>query len=287
MGYQVRYGDPAASGCHVPDQEMIQELKPSQFHRVSRLFEGVRHHLPANAVLNRDFPGRVFVDDPDEPRVAVAWALTRWAYISGDAEASSFVEMLPDLMDRIIVPNSLELGQRWFELYCEDDPLWTTRIEFVLSRYHPERHYELLLVLDPWRFRRSAVLPLPPGVRVERVEIPIIPQQARHSLLIEKEYRTRTAFGFACLLNDSRVALCGSNGLATGREFMVDVETPDPRHRRKGYANVASHALVADSIRRGYVPLWEALEDNLASLRLARGLGFADQERYTVYRVEF
>jgi hypothetical protein len=266
---------------------MIHELTPSQFGRVSYLFEGPKHHVPVIAILNRDFPGRVFVDDPDGPRVAVAWALTRWAYISGDPGTSSFIEMMPDLVDRIIIPDSRKMGQTWFELYCPNDSVWTARIESVLSAYHPGSHYELLLTLDPSRFHSSRVLQLPPGVRVERVQVPIIPQRARDCSLIEEGFRTRTAVGFACLLNNSQVAVCQSNGFAAGREFMVDVETPDPVYRGKGYARLASHALVEDSIRRGDCPLWETVEGNQASLHLAQGLGFIQQERYPVSAIEF
>ncbi|MBL7174760.1 MAG: hypothetical protein ISS66_02935 [Desulfobacteraceae bacterium] len=75
---------------------------------------------------------------------------------------------------------------------------------------------------------------------------------------------------FLFLVNDCRVALYRSNGLAAGREFMLDVETPDPVHRVKGYTRVASHALVEDSVRRSYSPLWETVEDNQLSLRLVQ-----------------
>jgi RimJ/RimL family protein N-acetyltransferase len=196
--------------------------------------------------------------------------------------------MLPELVDRIVIPDSRRLGQRWFELYCPDDSVWTTGIEAALSEHHPEKHYELLLVLDPDRLRTSErALPPGPGVRVEKIEVPIMSQQARDSSLIEEEFLTRTTFGFACLVNDSTVSLCRSNGFAAGGEFMVDVETPDPEHRGRGYARAASQALVEHAISCGYSPLWETVEDNLPSLRLSHGLGFVEQERYPVYAIEF
>jgi RimJ/RimL family protein N-acetyltransferase len=265
---------------------MIHELEPAQYDRAVSLFEGAKRHVPAMAILHHAFPGRVFVDDPGEPRAALAWALTRWAYIAGDA-ASALVELLPDLVDRIVIPDSRRLGQDWFELYCQDDPVWIARLAAALTTYRPEQHFELLLVLDPERWRASSDPTRAPGVHVQRVDVPILPPRALDSPLIDEAFRRRTAVGFACLVGESQVAVCRSNGFAAGREFMVDVETPEPEHRGKGYASIASHALVDYSLRQGYSPLWETVEDNEPSLRLARRLGYVERERYPVYAIEF
>ena len=85
---------------------------------------------------------------------------------------------------------------------------------------------------------------------------------------------------------DRVMSICRSNGLAAGRQFMVDVETPDPEARGKGYALLTATALVDHAIEAGLEPLWETTEFNTPSRRLARRLSFTAGEPYPVYAIQ-
>jgi RimJ/RimL family protein N-acetyltransferase len=68
---------------------------------------------------------------------------------------------------------------------------------------------------------------------------------------------------------------------------MIDVVTPDSKHRGKGYATAAAVGLLDHCLQEKLEPLWETTEDNLASQRLAGKLGFVEHQRYPVYAIEF
>lgn len=58
------------------------ELKKSDYEIVKKFFADKKYRVPAIAVLNGDFPGKVFVDNIDNPEIAMVWALSRWSYSS-------------------------------------------------------------------------------------------------------------------------------------------------------------------------------------------------------------
>jgi hypothetical protein len=76
----------------------------------------------------------------------------------------------------------------------------------------------------------------------------------------------------AALDGDVPVAFCYAHH-RTGRWWDVSIDTV-ASHRRRGFAAAASAALIAHLRREGLEPVWGALEENPASGRTARALGF-------------
>jgi len=267
---------------------MIHELEPSDFSKVSHLFQGHKQYVPVFAVIDRNFPGRVFVDEKDSPETALVWAVSRWAYIDGDPTNPSFNSSFAELIQDVIIPGSTQMGMNWFELYTPDSLEWMATIETSLSRYKPAKHYETVFTFDEQEYLalRNAYT-LPSGSRIERVETPILPQRAGDAPFVAEEFKTKTSFGFRLIRDQKVISICRSNGLASGNEFMIDVETFDEKERSKGLATVVSRALLDYCLEHGYIPLWETTSDNIPSRKVARRLGFVEHESYPVYAIEF
>ncbi|CAN5740974.1 hypothetical protein BH23ACT5_BH23ACT5_16260 [soil metagenome] len=70
----------------------------------------------------------------------------------------------------------------------------------------------------------------------------------------------------------SAVSACGAYSL-TETLWDVGVDTLDV-HRRQGHARACFFALVAHMAQMGMRPVWGVYEDNVASLSMARSLGF-------------
>jgi len=262
---------------------MIHELDAPRYERVAPIFGKSKQFVPVHAVLQGRFPGKVYVDDPDAPRSAVVWALTRWAYIGGEARNQPFNRDLPGLITNTLFPLSLQLQFRWFELYAPPSKDWEATIEQALAALRPEKHYESTFELDQRRFRSTRTQPrAPEGMELRGAELPVLPADIPSVPFIPSRMATRTAYGFRLMEGAREVAVCRSNGLATADEFMIDVET-HAQYRGRGHAMLVATAFIDHVLDRELRPLWETTEDNTASRRLASRLGFQERETYPVY----
>lgn len=267
---------------------MINELETDDFSKVTPFFRGRKKYLPVFAVIDGEFPGRIFADQKENPSVALVWAISRWAYVDGNPLVGSFNEALPALIREVIIPGSLQMNMNWFELYTSDSPEWMATIENSLGKYKPGKHYETVFTFDKQRYLASKrPFTLPEGSWIGKRDFPILPDTARDASFVEDKFRTKTSFGFALVKDGRNVSVCRSNGFISGREFMIDVYTTDKNERSKGHATAVGTALIDFCLENGYIPLWETTQDNIPSRKLAQKLGFVASEYYPVYAIEF
>jgi RimJ/RimL family protein N-acetyltransferase len=267
---------------------MISELEPDRFSVVAHLFRGNKQYLPVFAIIEGNFPGRLFVDEKECPSTALVWAIGRWAYVDGDALNRSFTNSLGKLIEEVIIPSSRQMGMDWFELYTADSEDWKAAIDESLDEFKPERHYETVFTFDKGKYLASPRSPaLPEGSRIERAEFPILRHTAGDAPFVAEEFKTKTSFGYRLVKDNKVISVCRFNGFVAGREFMIDIYTPDENQRRKGYATAVGAALIDYCLERRYVPLWETTLENIPSQKVAHKLGFVEEESYPVYAMEF
>jgi len=267
---------------------MIYELDFPEFTRVRFLFQGHEQYLPVLAVIEGNFPGRVFVNDRDKPQTALVWAVGRWAYIEGDRDCREFTHSLAEFVRETVIPDSQRLKMNWFELYAANSQSWMRELESCLGDFGLSRHFESVFVWGEERYLnfRSGYT-FPAGSVVKQVEEPILPTSTLEVSFVPENFKTRTSFCFNLMIEDRVVAQCRSNGFAVGTEFMIDVNTFEKDDRGRGYVTAAAVALLDHCLHNGLVPFWEATEDNAVSRRLAQKLGFLEKETYPVYAIEF
>lgn len=264
------------------------EVKSADFGLIRRLYAGHKQYVPALAVIEGAFPGRVFVDNIREPKTAIVWAIGRWAYIESTSDSDDIGGSLVDLIDHTIKPDSLYMNMNWFELYARNSPNWIAKLDHWLSVLELRRHFESLYVWDRSRYRQfRSCYSFPEGSVIEIADAPILNPKTAVALSVSEEYRSRTALGCRVKVTDKVVAQCRSNGFCSGDEFMIDVITLETYDRGKGYATAAAVGLLDCCVDKKATPLWETTEDNVASRRLAQKLGFIENEIYPVYAIEF
>jgi RimJ/RimL family protein N-acetyltransferase len=86
----------------------------------------------------------------------------------------------------------------------------------------------------------------------------------------------------ACVMKDGEiVSLCYSacvvNNLAE-----IDIVTQE-EYRAMGLAAIAAQNFVSECMRREITPTWDCFAANIASVRLARKLGFEEKQSYFLY----
>jgi RimJ/RimL family protein N-acetyltransferase len=178
------------------------------------------------------------------------------------------------------------MGIGWFELYASGSPEWTATIESSLSALNIGMHRESVSILEEEAYRRLRKPPVAPhGWKLQLQDIPILSKAVRNSGVIPAQAAQGTSFGYRLMDGDRPVAVCKSIGFEAGNEFMVEVETFHKEDRGKGYATLVATALIDHALEHGLSPLWETTEDNVASRRLARRLGFVEAEVYPVYEM--
>lgn len=228
------------------------------------------------------------MDNKGSPDTALAWAITRWAYIEGDPLNISFNDSFVKLIRDIIIPNSLQINMSWLETYTPDLSDWTKMMETYLFEFKPVKHYETVYTFDEQKYlslqRTSSQ---PDGLLIEKIEVPIIPDSAFNSPFIKEDFKVKTSFGFRLKKNSQVISICRSFGFISGTEFMIDIETFEEKERCKGYATEVGKALIDYCLKRGYIPLWETTLDNIPSQKVATKLGFVENESYPVYAIDF
>jgi hypothetical protein len=266
----------------------MHELEFLDFSKIGPLFGKHRQYIPVRAIIEGNFPGRVFVDRPTNPRLALVWALSRWAYIEGDPDTVGFQESLIELLNETIIPDSTGIDQNWFELYVPNSSSWMIRVAAAMSQFGVAKHFESVYRWDRKKYERfRRAYSYPEGVKTVTVDIPILRDSVPPTPSIPKHFHFKSAVGCRVTVGDRGVAQCRSNGFAAGSEFMIDVETFDQNDRSKGYSSAAGVALLDHCRDNGLIPVWETTEHNLASQRLAEKLGFISDQSYPVFAVEF
>ncbi len=86
----------------------------------------------------------------------------------------------------------------------------------------------------------------------------------------------------AVIVNDRPVSFCYA-GSETETLWDISIDTL-PTHRQRCYAQYCVSFLIDFMARRGKQPVWGAEESNIASLNLARKLGFQPVDRLLVFR---
>ncbi|MCP4706278.1 MAG: GNAT family N-acetyltransferase [candidate division Zixibacteria bacterium] len=268
---------------------MIEELKHSEFKKVTDIFIPNNQHLPVFSIINGNHPGRIFVDNKNNPKTAIAWATGRWAYIDGCSNNTDFNRSLLKFINETIISDSKnKLKMDWFELYTCGVPEWEEIISKTVKEFDSSKHFESVYIWDKTKFSNyREYYKFPVNLTVKKNNFRLLSEKAQRSSLVPKRFKTKTTYGFSVLSKEEELAHCRSTGFEVDNKFMINVITHDANQRKKGYAEMASVALLDFCIENKLIPLWETTEDNIGSQRLAKKLGFVKDQTYPVYAIEF
>ena len=260
------------------------ELEAGQFDRVSPVVSGLRGFVHLNAVINRDHPGRVFVDRAENPELVLIW--TRWGYyyLAGQAFDEGVTESLSELLSQTLIPDSVAGGERDLVLIPYPDS-WQARVGTIL----PQRETIKL-------FRRTFALnqsvpaswcgvhdQLPDGFRLARIDADLVSQiDGLLATWDSIEGFLENGFGFCILDRDVVVSECYTAFVSDGC-VEISVSTA-PSYRRQGLAFYVAGAFIGHCSKNGMTPNWECWWDNEPSCALAKKLGYvAEEDHVAIY----
>jgi RimJ/RimL family protein N-acetyltransferase len=269
----------------------LPEITSGQYDKVRGLFQPPADQPFCLAVLTNVHPGRVFVDNTEQPRTALVTRDDYWCFLGGDPGNDAFNRALNRaIWDReFIAPNASML---LFTCHPQD---WRGNLAAVFSPRRPiparRRHY----VCEKSTYDWQSALPL--GVALQPMDDSLlrrsdlrIPDEVAQTIrkwrslarsgardfgfvAIQESETRRTSEVVSWVTVDAVVEGVGDAGLFT-----------EPRHRRRGLATVTTAAAMEHGLAHGLSAVhWTCAEDNAGSIRIAEKLGFERQPDYLLY----
>ncbi|MFX0185192.1 MAG: hypothetical protein ACFE95_19090, partial [Candidatus Hodarchaeota archaeon] len=86
---------------------MIVELKKNKYMRIRTLVNPLKFHLAIDAIIDAAIPGRIWVDNENDPKSALIWDKRYSYYLAGREDNYEFNIDLRKLFTKEIAPNAL------------------------------------------------------------------------------------------------------------------------------------------------------------------------------------
>ncbi|MCC6557379.1 MAG: GNAT family N-acetyltransferase [Polyangiaceae bacterium] len=234
--------------------------------------------LPMNtlfvqSLLRGDADGRLFGDDPADPRTFYAVHAYGMALLWGGPPRPGFRDglraRLLDL-DRAPVPE-------WLQVH---PAAWADEIAAALAgAERAQRCTRVNFAFDRGAYLRARAQVAPPApparlVRTDeamfaRIDGSVVP---RHFWRDGAQF-VRAGGGFSLILGDE-IAATAFCSFRHGASFELGIETA-AGHRGRGFARQVACALIDECLRLDLEPIWSCRRENEASFQLAVRLGFA------------
>jgi len=239
--------------------------------RLERLFPGNRP-IPTRlwAILDGTIQGRILVDEPTHPTFALVQDLTEG----------------PSYLGGVVTPLALRDAFAIVRPYQEivvclwpDDPL--------VSALPPGPSYEGVAIDFTDRspiVDLNRLATLPSGYHLQRINKEIVQAIEGFDYYVTMfgsvERAIRNTIGY-CLMRGETIVCEAVAGPLTRGVAELGVET-GATHRQKALATVTSAYVIRECESMGYRAFWSAAQQNVASVAIARRLGFQTEQPFTV-----
>jgi len=270
---------------------MFTELREDQYERARDLFRGLDHSLSIHALIDGYNPGRLFVDDVDQPRTALALTVEGYLLAGEDGNPATN-EALRRLFEEQIFTGKVFVGVDSCMVLAIDPDTWEARLPELIPTHPADKLPRYLYLckevkLD-WRSR------VPEGYSVRRIDRALVedPDLAFTNAVEEwtplgqgwgsLDNFLENGVGFCVVHGDEIVARCQADCRA-GERIDVGIIT-DPAHRRRGLASTVAAATVEYCLGHGFSTVgWHCDYDNPGSWKTAEKVGFERAREYFYY----
>lgn len=254
---------------------MLIELTSTEFDRVGALFAPIlRHQIFCAGVLSRLYPGRVFVDNRDNPQTGLVVKDGLWWFLAGDAHNVAF----NTAFNTALYDRTLTGPKGWGGMLVCDSVAWDDVIPVLYAPRTPIRTRRLHYVSDSLTFDPRAFVP--DGFEIRFIDQSLadagvdIDGSAAKILQLRQNASDpdSKAVGFVALHDGRIVAHAVIDTIVQG-EGDIGIYT-DGAFRRRGLALATSAALIAYALSHGLRTIhWDVESFNAGSIKTAERLG--------------
>ena len=276
---------------------MFVELREDQYERARALFSGMDHSLSIHALIEGNNPGRLFVDDADQPRTALA--LTVEGYLlAGDDDNPATNEGLRRLFEEQIFSGKVFVGADSCMVLAIEPDSWEARLPEIIPTHPADKLPRYLYLCKEvklnWRDQ------IPAGYSVRRIDRALVEDpNLAFTDAIEEWIPLGTGWGGVDGFLENGVGFCVVHGneivsrcmadckawAGNGPKHRIDVGIiTHPAHRRRGLASIVTAATAEYCLSHGFSAVgWHCDYDNIGSWKTAEKAGFERVSEYCYY----
>lgn len=270
---------------------MIFELEREHFYRCKDLVNRT-FNIECKAIVEGINPGRIFVDNIEDPKSALIWQGNLDGYnFVGNANNPTFNREIRQFIDQEIIPQAKALGLNWFEC-IGDHSSWYSVIKNDLF---PDKELvswnQFVYTLLPHEHECSSLSTDLQEYSVVQITNELLANESIQNLVfLESEILEfwentsdffKKGFGFCALHNNQVVSVC-LTGFRYKNFHGIDIVTIES-YRGKKLAQWVACTYLDYCFDNGYIPYWDCSESNVSSNAVAQKLGFKKEFSYKGY----
>jgi RimJ/RimL family protein N-acetyltransferase len=268
------------------------ELDSGDFARARDAFRSMSHNLAVESIIRGLTPGRIYVDNREDPSSALTWFKGR-VFLSGDPDDRSFANGVSEILSSPYRDMVVRHGGSGFALYYHPES-WGTRLGEMLPNASRTRHRRLYYRLDA--SKRSWDVSPPEGYALLPIDSELLERTDLEDIdgVVDEMKSERStveaflekSFGYCVVHSCAIVGWCMSEYNA-GDRCELGIATAEG-HRRRGLATLTGRAAIREAVSKGITDIgWHCYASNTPSVATAERLGFARGMEYPVIRVNF
>jgi len=267
---------------------MLIELTKPQFEKCKSIINE-QGQLEVKAIVYGVNPGRIFVDNKEQPTSGIVWLGDNDGFLFiGDENNEVFNSALNSFIDTFIKIEANKVGLHYFEA-IGNHAGWNETIEKVFSNRS----------LKTWNqkvYLSQNTTPLTAPKMQERYTVVKITEELLQSKdisnveflqnKIKESWQSVQTFlnqgiGYCILFKNEIVSVCISR-FVVEKQHAIAIETLK-EHQWKKLGEQVAVAYVNACLESGLQVYWDCMEDNIPSVKLAEKLGLQNTYNYKGY----
>lgn len=267
---------------------MLYELKESEYGKAFPLFNGLYYNIAVESIVKKYTRGRIYADDPKNPKTAVVWNLLDTVVVGGSgSEAKN--GGISRLIEDELVPEAKKFRIPEFNIHF--NPAIEGELAESLEEFHPSGVSRGFYLLEWFKYDwKSKIVP---EISLERIDGEMLGRKDLKNWedmfgWVRGFWPSNRSFaengiGYAAVDGNSVAGWCLS--VYRGERKLELGLVTAPEYRNRGIAKITASACVEYSISNGIEPVWNCSDANRASAGVAESIGFKKVRNYRVMRI--
>ncbi len=275
---------------------MIYELNKEEYKKIIPLLSNNGYsNVVIKSIIDGNTRGKIFVDNIENPKTALVWAIYCMYYFLGDGNNSEFFSKFHEFIKNELYPMNKELGCDTFIATIIEDQNFEKNLDFLLKDKNHEKGYTQTFKFDIDIFlkKNSENFSSDSNYIIKKIDF-TQKNNVDQSELVEnilEFWPTTDSFsnigsGFYLEHDNKIVSSCFSCGVSKNLSEIV-INTYEESYRKKGFGEIVAMAFINECIEKNMIPSWETDESNIPSIRLAEKVGFKKDRKLLCYEFLF
>ncbi|MBM7659674.1 hypothetical protein JOC85_000441 [Bacillus mesophilus] len=271
----------------------MYELKSSQFEVINRHFPYLWDKTVIQGVLEANNRGRIFIDQMEQPKAALIWAVHEMYYFVGEP-TSDFISSIESFLEEHIFPEAIKTGDDHFNLELYPFENWNSHIPSIFNKYIVNEGKRVPFTFSKEDFQNYINESTLKSKELSTYQFEIVTKDkilgdSSHILKTEIEKFWPSVDHFLskgigiCVTSGKEIVGTCLSVYAYQNHYEIGINTYKTSHRGKGIATEMAKRFIMESLERGYIPHWTTESFRVDSIKVALKLGFTKHNHYTVY----